>query len=242
MSGYVGPNIVKGNLVLNLDAANLKSYPGSGNSWVDSGGSSISGTLINGPTFDPNNNGSIVFDGINDYISTNLTLPNVLTFQTIEIVFKVTSSSNYVTLFGSFKDNTPGSMGGIRAVAIASTNILDVYQCSLSGASGLTMYLDFNILNSILHLSIVRYSSLFAPGFYLSYTDAYLNGKFLKNSGQGSTSVFQQTPSPIYIGQTNTTSGNLFQGNIYSFRYYNRALSAAEIQQNFNATRGRYGI
>ena len=63
------PRIVTDGLVLYLDAANTKSYPGSGTTWTDISGKSNNGTLTNGPTFDSGNKGTIVFDGSNDYVS-----------------------------------------------------------------------------------------------------------------------------------------------------------------------------
>ena len=67
------PTLVATGLVLNLDAGDAAGYPGNGNTWNDLSGSNH-GTLLNGPTFDPGNGGSIVFDGINDVVS----LGNVL--------------------------------------------------------------------------------------------------------------------------------------------------------------------
>lgn len=84
------PKIVTNGLVLYLDAANQKSYPGSGTTWTDLSGNGNTGTLTNGPTFSANNNGGIVFDGANDYVSIsnssslNITGRNI----TIEVIFK----------------------------------------------------------------------------------------------------------------------------------------------------------
>lgn len=64
-----GPDIVPDGLVLALDAANIKSYAGSGTIWNDLSGNNNSGSLVNGPTFNSANGGSIVFDGVNDYVS-----------------------------------------------------------------------------------------------------------------------------------------------------------------------------
>ncbi len=69
---YYG-NIVRDGLVLDLDAAKRDSYPGSGTSWRDIAGGVITGSLINGPTFDGNNGGSIVFDGADDYVNLGTT-------------------------------------------------------------------------------------------------------------------------------------------------------------------------
>jgi len=66
---FTGPNISTSGLVLALDAANTKSYPGSGTTWTDMSGNNNNGTLTNGPTFNSANGGSIVFDGSNDFVT-----------------------------------------------------------------------------------------------------------------------------------------------------------------------------
>jgi len=63
---YTGPNISDDGLVLSLDAANTKSYINGSTTWTDLSRRGNNGTLINGPTFDSTNLGSIVFDGVND--------------------------------------------------------------------------------------------------------------------------------------------------------------------------------
>lgn len=68
---YTGPNIVTDGLVLYLDAANTKSYPGSGTTWNDLSGNGNNGTLINGYIFNSIGNGNLVFDGSNDYVNIN---------------------------------------------------------------------------------------------------------------------------------------------------------------------------
>jgi hypothetical protein len=67
MSVFGGPNVTDSGLVLNLDAGNIKSYPGNGTIWYDKSGFQNNGTLTNGPTF---SGGSIVFDGVDDYVDT----------------------------------------------------------------------------------------------------------------------------------------------------------------------------
>jgi hypothetical protein len=74
MSNYAGPSIPKSGLICLLDAANPKSYPGSGTTWYDISGNGNNGTLINGPTFSQN---TILLDGVNDYIQLNS--PNLRT-------------------------------------------------------------------------------------------------------------------------------------------------------------------
>jgi hypothetical protein len=70
MSVIGGPDTITDGLVLYLDAANTKSYIGSGTTWKDLSGNSNDGTLTNEPTFDSGNSGSIVFDGVDDFVTT----------------------------------------------------------------------------------------------------------------------------------------------------------------------------
>ena len=70
MATNYSPSIVTDGLVLCLDAANTKSYPGSGTTWTDISGRGNNGTLTNGPTFSSDDGGSIVVDGSNDFILT----------------------------------------------------------------------------------------------------------------------------------------------------------------------------
>ena len=66
---YANGKIVTNGLVLSLDAADRNSYPGTGTTWRDMSGNGNNGTLTDGPTFNSNNGGSIVFDGTNDYVA-----------------------------------------------------------------------------------------------------------------------------------------------------------------------------
>ena len=64
-------SVLSGGLVLNLDAANLTSYPGTGSTWTDISGASNNMSLFNGASFDSSNQNSILFDGVNDYVGKN---------------------------------------------------------------------------------------------------------------------------------------------------------------------------
>ena len=78
------PQIVTSGLVLSLDAGNTKSYPGTGTTWFDKSGNTYNGTLTNGPTFNTANLGSIVFDGVDDYVTCG-TIPFTSNTFTIEV-------------------------------------------------------------------------------------------------------------------------------------------------------------
>ena len=68
MSGSISRKLVTDGLILYIDAANSKSYPDSGTTWFDLTSNNNNGVLTNGPTFDSANGGSIVFDGVDDYV------------------------------------------------------------------------------------------------------------------------------------------------------------------------------
>ena len=89
---YTGPNIVTDGLVLYLDAANPKSYPGSGTVWKDLSGNGNHFNLINGPSF---NNFYINFDGVDDYVKSINTL-DLSSYNSIsvEMCFQVNNLSS----------------------------------------------------------------------------------------------------------------------------------------------------
>ena len=102
---YYGPKIVTSGLVLCLDAANKRSYPGTGTTWTDLSGNSNNGTLTNGPTFSAGNQGSIVFDGTNDYAYQSLFTNAITTTLTFDVWVKFSdagSSGRYI-IIGTIK-------------------------------------------------------------------------------------------------------------------------------------------
>ena len=107
-----GPNIVTNGLVLSLDAANPKSYVSGSTTWNDISRGGNNGTLINGPTFNSANGGSIVFDGVNDFIS--LSGPYSLTKNyTLRFIFKtntISATTAYFQMINSLSPTAQNSM------------------------------------------------------------------------------------------------------------------------------------
>lgn len=104
-----GPSIVRDGLKLCLDAADKNSYPGTGATWYDLSGNNNNGTLVNSPTFDSNNGGSILFDGINEYVNLNGGL--VLNNWNPDGVSASTSYRGYSTVNIWFKSATISTSG-----------------------------------------------------------------------------------------------------------------------------------
>ena len=220
MAYFHSPKIVTDGLVLYLDAANTKSYPGSGTTWSDLSGNGNNGTLVNGPTFDSENGGSIVFDGSSR--RTTLTLPfGQLGFTTLSIWYsrvEGNSSTSWRTLFATTNTNVH------HLISQNTTRVLGVFDGSFR-SFGYTPLIDGKFHNySVIYQSGTN-ATLYVDGIFFSTINIILN---LETSPIGS------------IGNWN--SGNYWAGNISLTQIYNRALSAQEILQNYNATKGRYGL
>jgi hypothetical protein len=205
--------IVQQGLVLNLDAGNIYSYAGSGTTFYDVSGNSNNGTLTNGPTYSSDVGGAIVFDGTNDYVS----IPDInFTAATIDIWV-------YINAY---------DVGGS----------VFVYQSS----SGFEVWSDLN--------GLIRYNKnpnaglTSGPGFTLNSwnnivatSDGTINKLYLNNVNIGSTNgvIFDNTAGDIRISGYGSYMVN---GKCAMLKMYNRALSVTEITQNYNATKGRFGL
>jgi len=222
------PKIVTNGLVLALDAANNKSYPGSGTSWNDLSGNSNTGTLTNGPTFSNANGGIIVLDGTNDYIinSSTTNIPTGSSSRTIQMwIYPRTDTCPLVQL----------GMSGNQ-----------VYIMSFFNSAG-TLYLftdGVNVANNIIFsgsnlptLNAWNHMTFGNSGQNWFY---YLNGvpKLL-----GTWSVTLNTVGQKYvIGYRDDVFVGTTNGNISQTFVYNRALNENEILQNYNATAVRFGL
>ena len=216
-------------LVLALDAANPKSYPGSGTTWTDLSGNGNTGTLTNGPTYSSANGGSIVFDGADDFVSGTIT--PLTGNYTIELTFKlITSNSDDNSLIALTASNAHGFLGEISH---SDKKIRFLHRYAYGVGGGDSFYSSGSInLNQIYCVSWVRDSN----------QKIYINGNF-DSQITSTNSAFDSNLTQLTIGQLlQTNSARIINGNIYSSKIYNRALSAAEIQQNYNANRGRFGI
>jgi hypothetical protein len=223
MARFVGPRIVTSGLVLCLDAANTKSYPGSGTTWTDLSGNGRNGTLTNVPTFSSANNGQIVFDGTDDYAITSSGI-GVVSAATFLIWLKRNGSQ--VSFPGLIYERT----GSINGLSLRDSTLQIGYTWNVTyfdWASGLI------VPDGQWCMVVVSISSTSGT--------AYL----CQSSGITSATNVGNHPSTTFgtfnIGQ-DPLGSRFFKGSISSTMIYNRALTADEVAQNFNALRGRYGI
>lgn len=224
MATHYNPKIITSGLVLALDAANTKSYPGSGTSWTDLSATNAASTLTNGPTF---TNNAIVFDGANDYV---VTPGNSLFYTTNSITFNMwlnaanTTQTNACALCFQ-KDSWPGYQFNQT-----NTSLVVIY-------SGQTGSNDFS--GSLTIAANTWYMVTFVinrtAGFYYAYQNA------VQRASSAITHPAISTGSTVLaLGNRSSTLSLNWAGSIAQFQVYNKALSVSEIQQQFNAHRGRY--
>jgi len=217
-----GPKLVKDNLVLMLDAANPKSYPGTGTTWTDLLHNGVNGTLTNGPTFTSTNGGAIVFDGVNDYVI--LTPATTYSEYTVQFFCKWISSVGVSErLFGCDAFGT---------YTIFNPNNVGFHYNPLGGVpSSVTLSSGVNVGFGTWCQVAVTVSTL------LSNVVIYVDG-ISRNSW--STLPAANLSANIFIGKQNTLYGANCQ--FANFQLYNRALTADEVLQNYNATKARFGL
>ena len=233
MSYANGPRIVTSGLVLYMDAGNSKSYPGTGTAWNDLSGNGNNGTLTNGPTYSSDNKGSIVLDGSNDYITCgNNSSLNITGNITISFWIKLLVTNKNQTVV--HKDNQYTLNFG--------------YQGPLPGAN--LSYADSS------HWSYINFGyhgSFLANNWYniiairsSNNVTIYANNILIISKTFGSAiTVPATTYNCVVGGYANASSApteNYTNANISMVSIYNRALSSSEVSQNFNATKGRFGL
>jgi hypothetical protein len=229
-----GPNIVTDSLVLYLDAANTRSYPGSGTVWSDLSRGGNNGTLRNGPTFNSGNGGSIVFDGVDDFVE----IQNQIQFDQTDPF----TLSSWVKS-PSVSDNQ----------IINNENILYTgYRLNININANIEIGLRSSISDDI---AIETLNSINTNTWYhiVGTYDGTRNASGMKiyiNGVEESTNILSNTLTSSTLSNQRTLLGirrispppDPFKGNIANVQIYNRALSATEILQNFNAIRARFEL
>jgi hypothetical protein len=216
MGVKVGPRIIQNGLILDVDAAVPRSYSGTGltaNGLI--GG--IGGTLVNGVGFGTTNNGFFIFDGTNDYIN----------FGNNSTLYQSSG-----TLSAWTKASSPGgSFRGIIAKQGAyglfyADSILVAYDW----AADATRSTGINIADNTWKNVVLTYQSGVSNGTFI-----YLNGVSVLT-----TTITIQSQVANLFGGAEANANQFAACQISSFNMYNRALSAQEVLQNYNATKMRY--
>ena len=216
-----GPKIVRDGLVLYLDAGDRNSYPGSGTTWKDLSGNGNNGTLTNGPTFDSGNGGSIVFDGSDDYVDIGKSILRNLQSFTVNICFSANST-------GALISEGASSNRGFQFWIDSTESVLQF------GDATNDSYFNSRIPTSFNNILDVSFSTQNKTG--ISYVNSVYQDSWTNND------LIDWTSYTFKIATRETANSSFVNCKIYMVKVYNRALSDVEIQQNFNATKGRFNL
>jgi hypothetical protein len=225
-----GPATVLSGLVLELDAGNIKSYQSGSTTWFDKSGNGNNATLVNGPTFNTGSLGSIVFDGTNDYAQIPTFLIPTGSFS-CESFFQWSSLGTDTGTVFSLNYDYPNTGYLIRQKDDISGKF--VIWSDYGSESGIfsTLALTTNTWN---HVTVIQNSNT---------CSIYING--VLDSSQSLPNPVLSQSFRVLLGARATSgssAGAYLSGRIAISKIYNRALSASEVLQNYNATKGRFGL
>ena len=215
------PSIATNGLVLCIDAANLRSYGGSGAIWTNVINQSINMTLNNSPSYTSGTNGYFTFDGVDDYAQTTAQVltGNVNTAFTLEAVAMTTTASGWQTVLGTG--------GTLRQIGFLNS----AFYWGGNGGGGNTFVNGGGISANIWYHLVFTFDGSTGYG-YLNGTQT--TGSIGSNGGTIGVNMLS-TYAP-------NTAAERLTGRIALARVYNIALTQAQVLQNFAAIRGRYGI
>ncbi len=224
MGTNYNPQIVTSGLVFCVDAANPKSYPGSGNTWIDLSNGNNS-TLANTPSYN-SANGSFTFNGgaTDQYVTGNLATIAVGSNVTTEAFVKLNTVSGVKNIFTIGRSAVSFSYGMVinnNSFRFRNSNNDHIFSSPTTLTTGVWYHL---VLSST-----------------ATETTGYVNGV-----SQGTTAhVVTNNAIPEYCisRRALNDASEYMNGEISLVRiYYNKAFTQNEVLQNFNATRGRFNI
>ena len=216
-----GPKIVTDGLVLALDAANPRSYPGSGTTWYDLSGNGYNGTLLNGTSFSNGNSGYLSFDGTNDRISFT----------------QFTHTTAWTISYWFYHDGESDDM----TIGEHSTNPNRFYHRDTGTSYKLRVHNNDNISVQDMALGDIR-----NQWAHLAYSmddssgtiKGWVNGEQVLDTSTGYSATFvvdswgRVYPNDVYH----------WKGRVGPVLIYNRQITTPEYKQIYNATRSRFGL
>jgi len=249
-------------LVLSLDAADRNSYPGSGTTWRDLSGSGNTSALTNGPTFSSQNGGSISFDGTNDYVE--LTTRNTnLEYQPTQpyscfVFYKSPLLGTSAALIANMESATPIPGWDIWFNNLSTANTIAMHLISNWPTNAIKVKVDYNFENYANQWVFFGYTyngsspanttdSLNSVNFYLN-GNLYTSGKSMESGTDGFNTSSETITYNVnqrfrlasrWLSGTATSQAQCAIANV---NIYNRSLIASEVEQNYNALKGRFNL
>jgi len=236
---YPGPQIATGGTITTVGNDTVHAFTSSGTftlnslpttSWINLARETNNGTLVNGVTYNSSNNGSLVFDGVNDFVD----IPN---FKTVFAFNSAYTISAWVRPTGS---------NSIDMVSCYNQASNDGVWFELNTASNVVRFVSRNLGTSVFDLSTTESVGTgvwkyIVASFDGSTAKIYING--IESASTPSVGTFfTVVNNDLNIGRIDPNLGRYFPGNIGLVSIHNISLSATQILQNYNATKGRYGL
>jgi hypothetical protein len=229
-------NIVTSGLTMLLDAGFTPSYPLSGTSWTDLSFGGNNGTLTNGPIYSSDNGGSIVFDGVDDYV-TNIGTTSTFSFIQNTGIFTISAWVKLSNLSSAryFLGNNDGTAGGKG------------FYLGYSGVSG-RLWLSITYGTSGQFTLNQTKNNFFTDNNWVLVTcvgngtncQFYKNGISFDTPNNFGTFSTGNSSRVLGVGRINNLNSSYWSGNVALTQIYDRSLSSAEVLQNYDAQKSRY--
>ncbi len=227
--------VVSDGLIVNLDATDASSYPGSGTTWTNlgTGGTTYNATLTNSPTFESGTTANLYFNkptsgDVQQYGTININT-GATTAWSMEAIVKISNKGLWTTTpFISIADgigfNQRGAYIGVQGGTINFAPAGDNFQ-------------SYQFANDTWYVITVVYASNIAS----HYVNGVLQGT--RSNVNNTNLMGANAVNPLYLGNPpSNTSTSVQQIKISRYKFYNKALSPTEISSNYSAQKAKYGL
>lgn len=213
-------SVVQDGLLLSLDANNILSYPGSGATWFDLAGTSNNVTLYSSPTFTSDTPSYFTFNGSSQYgASVGSTVPQTEYSKCVWF---------YLNSYATNNNLVSGGSGG-HFMFFAATNRLYCGHANWGNYQAYPSTTTFSL--NTWYFAVLTFNTIDGMTLYVNGAqDSTYTANKGSHTGDESTEI------------ASFAAGNLLTGRISKVMTYNRAITAAEVTQNFNADKAKFGL
>lgn len=233
-----GYNQMVEDYVVYLDASDSNSYSGSGSTWYDLSSNNYDANLVNGPTYDSGNGGSIVFDGVNDYgdlgtISELTGIYDVSVCAWVKPISNAGSASG--TLINRYFNTNPNN-----GWSLSNSTSGEPFNFSFGGRENSSAFLSCPTTNKYYYGDWHYVVGVKSGNLWSIYVDGVLENSLTLGSGTVAflNNVTYLAATPQFSDPPNRNN-NI---NLAQVQIYDRALAASEVLNNFNAEKAKYGL
>ena len=237
MAFSFSPRAVTDGLILNLDAANSRSYVSGSTTWADLSRSNNNSILTNGPTFNSANRGSIVFDGTDDFSTSPDSTSLRPTSFSIDTWFRPTSFSAFNTVVVKPFNGPPWTAPFLSYMIRIQTNGTVLNCGTNTGGTYRLLSVNYTFSTNTIYNIVFTFNSSTGNAM------AYLNGSVLSSTTHTAGAIsYSALPVLIGAGYGTNPVGEFFAGDIYNVKVYNKDLTVTEVLQNYNSLKTRFGL